>query len=204
MTQGVINESGYTAGMSRWEPNAAERLGAAAVELFADRGYEDVTVGEIAERAGLTKRTFFRHFADKREVLFGGQEKYRELLADAIAGAPADATPLEAIGAALAAFTAGFSEERRDFLAQRQAVIAANPDLLERDLFKAAVLTDAMTEALVRRGVKQPTARLAAQLGALALGDAFLRWPQPGNRRSLRKLTEQALRQLGAAAEALR
>lgn len=190
--------------MSRWEPNAAERLGVAAVELFADRGYEDVTVAEIAERAGLTKRTFFRHFADKREILFHGQDAYREMFADAIAGAPTEASPLEAIGAALAAFAAGIPADRREFLAKRQAVIAANSDLMERDLLKAAALTNAMVDALVARGVAPPTANLAANVGALALGDAFQRWLAPGNRKSMSKLAEQALHKLATAVEALR
>jgi AcrR family transcriptional regulator len=174
------------------------------VELFADRGYEDVTVVEIAERAGLTKRTFFRHFADKREILFRGQDAYREMFADAIAGAPAEATPMEAIGAALAVFAAGFADDRREFLAKRQAVIAGNPDLKERDLLKAAALTAAMAEALVARGVQPPIANLAANVGALALGDAFQRWLQPRNRKSMAKLAERALRQMGTAIEALR
>jgi AcrR family transcriptional regulator len=190
--------------MSRWEPNAAERLGEAAVELFADRGYEDVTIVEIAERAGLAKRTFFRHFADKREILFRGQDAYREMFADAIAGAPAEATPMEAIGAALATFAAGFVDDMREFLAKRQAVIAGNSDLKERDLLKAAALTASMTDALVARGVKPPTANLAAHVGALALDDAFQRWLHPGNRKSMAKLADQALRQLGEATEALR
>jgi AcrR family transcriptional regulator len=190
--------------MSRWEPNAAQRLGVAAVELFADRGYEDVTVVEIAERAGLAKRTFFRHFADKREILFGGQDAYREMFAVAIAAAPAGATPMEAIGAALAGFADGFADDRRDFLAERQAVIAANSDLKERDLLKAAALTAAMADALVARGVKPPTANLAANIGALAFADAFQRWLEPGNRRSMAKLAEQSLRKLGAAIDELR
>ena len=190
--------------MSRWAPNAAERLGVAAVELFAERGYDDVTVVEIAERAGLAKRTFFRHFTDKREILFRGQDAYRQMFADAIAGAPAEASPMEAIGAALAAFAAGLADDRREFLAQRQAVIASNSDLKERDLLKAAALTAAMADALVARGVKPPTASLAANVGALALGDAFQRWLQPGNRKSMAKLAEQALRQLGTAVAALR
>lgn len=190
--------------MSRWEPNAAERLGVAAVELFADRGYENVTVVEIAERAGLTKRTFFRHFADKREILFRGQDAYREMFADAIAGAPAGATPMEAIGAALAAFAARFADDSREFVAKRQAVIDGNPNLKERDLLKASALTAAMADALVARGVKPPTANLAATVGALALGDAFQLWLQPGNRKSMAKLAEQALQQLGTAVDELR
>lgn len=190
--------------MSRWEPNAAERLGAAAVELFADRGYDTVTVVEIAERAGLTKRTFFRHFADKREILFRGQDAYCDMFADAIAGAPAEAGPMEAIGAALTAFAAGFADDRREFVAKRQAVIDANAELKERDLLKASALTGAMADALVARGVEPSVANLAANVGALALGDAFQRWLRPGNRKSMNALAQQALRRFDAAIEALR
>ncbi|OBH39511.1 TetR family transcriptional regulator [Mycobacterium sp. E342] len=189
--------------MSRWEPNAAQRLGAAAVELFAERGYEDVTVVEIAERAGLTKRTFFRHFADKREILFRGQDAYRGMFADAIAGAPDEAGPMEAIGAALTAFAAGFTDDRRELVAKRQAVIDANPELKERDLLKAAALTTAIADALVARGVKPPVANLAANFGALALADAFQSWLQPGNRKSMTTLVQQALRDLDTAVKAL-
>jgi AcrR family transcriptional regulator len=121
------NVAGFDHGHPLAGPGQQHGRSSAAVELFVDRAYESVTVAEIAERAGLTKRTFFRHFADKREVLFGGQEVHRRLFADAIAGAPDSATPLEAIGAGLAAFAAGFGEERRDFLAKRQAIIGANP-----------------------------------------------------------------------------
>ncbi|OBG30334.1 TetR/AcrR family transcriptional regulator [Mycobacterium sp. 852002-51057_SCH5723018] len=190
--------------MSRWEPNAPQRLVKAAIELFVDRGYESVTVAEIAERAGLTKRTFFRHFADKREVLFGGQEPHRRLFADAIASAPASATPLEAIAAGLTAFAADAGEERRDFLANRQAIIDGNPDLRERELLKGAALTAGMAEALRERGVQEPTASLAAQVGALALSTAYLRWFEPANRKPLTELVEQALRELSAATEVLR
>ncbi|WP_216903470.1 TetR/AcrR family transcriptional regulator [Nocardia alni] len=190
--------------MSRWEPNTAERLAVAAVELFAERGYTDVTIVEIAERAGLTKRTFFRHFADKREILFSGQDAYRDMFADIITGMPAEATPMAAIGAALAAFAAGFADERREFLAKRQSVIAENSDLQERNLLKEAALTAVMADALRARGVQPPTASLAANIGALALGDAFERWLQPGNRASMAELAEQSLRALGAAIETLR
>jgi AcrR family transcriptional regulator len=191
-------------GMSRWEPNARERLVGAAVELFLDRGYESVTVTEIAERAGLTKRTFFRHFADKREILFGDQEPHRRLFADAIAGMPASATPLEVVGAGLAAFAGGFPEEARDFLAKRQAIIGGNPDLRERELLKRAALTAVMAEALRARGVKEPTASLAAEVGALALNAAYLRWLEPANRQTFPKLAAKSLRELGSATEALR
>lgn len=173
------------------------------MELFIDRGYDDVTVAEIAERAGLTKRTFFRHFTDKREILFGGQNVHVPQLAEAIAEAPASATPLEAIAAGLAAFAAGAGEDRRELLAARQAIIDTHPDLRERELLKAAALTAAMSEALSARGVKEPTASLAAQIGALALGTAFVRWLEPKNRSTLAKLAERALRDFGSAAQGL-
>ncbi|AQT82368.1 TetR family transcriptional regulator [Mycolicibacterium litorale] len=189
--------------MSRWEPHAAERLGLAAVELFAERGYDNVTVVEIAERAGLTRRTFFRHFTDKREILFRGQDAYREMFATAIASAPTGASPLEAIGVALTAFAAGFDQDRREFLAMRQAVINDNHDLRERDLLKTNTLTAAMATALTDRGVEPFAAKLAANIGALALGDAFNEWLQPTNRESMAILAEQALRRLCRAAAEL-
>src|SRR6202012_6272410 len=87
--------------MARWEPGARERLVHAAVDLFTEQGYDATTVTEIAERAGVTKMTFFRHFADKREVLFAGQELHSQILAEAIAAAPADATPMAAVALAV-------------------------------------------------------------------------------------------------------
>ncbi|OHV06691.1 TetR/AcrR family transcriptional regulator [Mycobacterium talmoniae] len=189
--------------MSRWEPNAASRLAVAAVELFAERGYDNVTVIEIAERAGLTKRTFFRHFADKREILFHGQDSYRDGLDTVVANAPAAATPMETIGAVLAALAAGFTDDRRDLLAKRQKVIASTPELKERDLLKNAALIAAMTEALVKRGVDPSIASLAAHVGALAFSNALQHWLESGNRKSMATLAEEALSQAGAAIKAL-
>jgi AcrR family transcriptional regulator len=185
--------------MSRWEPNAAERLVAAAVELFAERGYDAVTIVEIAERAGLTKRTLFRHFSDKREILFHGQDSYRDLFAAAIRDTPAEGSPLEAIRAAATVFAAGFAYERREFLAKRQAVINDTPELQERDLLKAASLTAAMVTALTQRGVELVTAKLTANIGALALGDAFHDWLQPGNKESMATLSQRALQRFSTA-----
>ena len=79
--------------MTRWEPGAPERLAQAALELYAERGFEQTTVAEIAKRAGLTERTFFRHFTDKREVLFAGQDDFQRLFVTEVEAAPADATP---------------------------------------------------------------------------------------------------------------
>lgn len=189
--------------MGRWEPNASQRLTEAAVELFIERGYETVTVAQIAERAGLTKRTFFRHFTDKREILFGGQESYRLMFAEAIAGAPDSATPLEAVGAAVRAFAAGIEPERRDAMTKRQAIIADNPDLQERELLKRAALTAAIVDALHARGVDEPTASLAAHVGALALDAALRGWLAPSNRKTLGALAGQELRKLCKAVGAL-
>src|ERR1700758_1609455 len=115
--------------MAPWPPKARERLALAALELFAERGYENTTVIDIARRAGLTKSTFFRHFQDKREVLFG-DGTMTGLVAEAIAAAPSGATPLEAVAHALDAVgRAAFTPARREFAARRRAVIAAHPEL---------------------------------------------------------------------------
>ncbi len=162
--------------MARWEPNAPERLSRAALELFAERGYENTTVIDIATRAGLTKSTFFRHFQDKREVLFGGNA-LADALAAAVGEAPEGVAPLEAVGWALE--TAGrevFTASRREFSALRRSVIAAHPELQEREALKGLALTAAMAEALRQRGVAELPARVAAQLGALAMKIGYERW----------------------------
>src|ERR1700741_3476391 len=118
--------------MSRWQPNARGRPEHAALELYTERGFDQTTVAEIAERAGLTERTFFRYFADKREVLFGGAEEVRGLLVDAVAAAPDSSTPLEAVGAGLTAFATLLDEQRgRQFARKRSRIIASNDELRE-------------------------------------------------------------------------
>jgi AcrR family transcriptional regulator len=189
--------------MARWEPNARERLARAAVDLFAEQGYDATTVNEIADRAGLTKTTFFRHFPDKREVLFAGQDVHARLLADAIAAAPAPAAPLAAVGAALDAMAATFTDDRRAFGARLRPVIAGNSELQERAAFKHAGLAGAMTDALHERGVPEPTASLAAELGMRAFDRAFGQWADPARRATLTELTRSALGELRAAAAAL-
>src|SRR3954471_14979002 len=116
--------------MARWEPDAAGRLREAAMALYAERGYQRTTVAEIAERAGVTARTFFRHFADKREVLFGGSEQLQEAMAAAVAQVPPDSGPVEAVAAALAA-AAGLIGGDHAFSKRRMAVLTANPELRE-------------------------------------------------------------------------
>ena len=171
----------------------------AALDLFEKRGYDDTTVSEIAQRAGLTKSTFFRHFPDKREVLFGGATMV-ERVTEAIAAAPAAATPLEAVACALDAVgREAFTSSRRAFVARRRAVIATNPELLEREALKGLGLTSSMTGALTLRGVPELTACVAAELGSLAWKIADDRWSDPVNDKEFSELARQALGEVHAA-----
>ena len=165
--------------MVRWEPNARERLAQAALELYCERGYEQTTVAEIAARAGLTERTFFRHFADKREVLFAGSSELERLLTEKVAEAPAELSPLDAVAEGLQALVPLF-ELRGEYPRQRSQVVAANADLQERELIKMAKLAMATADALRRRGVKEPAASLTAEAGIAVFRVAFARWVDPG------------------------
>src|SRR5438067_796176 len=179
--------------MARWQPNASERLVVAALELFEEWGYENTTVVEIAERAGLTKSTFFRHFPDKREVLFGGGAM-TGLLVDGIAAAPAGAGPLEAVAHALDVIgRQAFTPDRRAFGARRQAVIAANPELREREALKGLGLTASMIDALERRGIPGLTARVVAELGALAWKITYERWSDTTNDEEFGEIARRTL-----------
>jgi AcrR family transcriptional regulator len=189
--------------MARWKPNARERLERAALALFTERGFDATTVAEIADRAGLTKSTFFRHFADKREVLFGGQDMLVQLLSDAIRTAPAAATTAECLVAALESTAVAFTPERHDLAPQRRAVIAANSELQERELLKRFRFGSAMAEALRARGADEVTARLAAEVGVLAFGTAYARWAEPDNQAPFTEIANGALRELQASAAGL-
>jgi AcrR family transcriptional regulator len=161
--------------MSRWEPDARGRLERAAMELYRERGFDQTTVEEIAARAGLTERTFFRHFADKREILFGGAGALQAFLVDRIATARDLGAPIDAVAAAFEAVGTMF-EERRTFARQRQALITANAEFRERELIKLASLASAIADALRQRGVKDPAATLAAETGVAIFKIAFERW----------------------------
>ena len=200
MALGLIT---YAVPMARWQPNPQERLVRAALELFAEQGYESTTVVEIAERAGLTKSTFFRHVPDKREVLFIGQDFLVRALTEGIASAPDGAAPLEAVAAALDAAAEAFPAERREFGPQRQAVIAANPELQEREALKRAGFAAAMAEALKARGTEDIPASLAAEIGVLALSRAYARWADPADELEFAELAREALAELQAAGAAL-
>ena len=190
--------------MARWEPGARERLVLAAVDLFTEQGYDATTVNEIAERAGVSKMTFFRHFPDKREVLFAaGQEIHGRILADAVAAAPDPATPLQAVAAAVDALAATFTNDRRPFAARLRTVVAAQRELQERAASKHNGLVEATTEALVKRGVPELTASLAAELGLRAFDRAFAQWASPASTQPLTTLTRQSFDELRAASAAL-
>jgi AcrR family transcriptional regulator len=161
--------------MARWEPNARDRLLEAAMQLFAEQGYDRTTTREIAEIAGLTERTFFRYFTDKREVLFGGSSELQAAIEKAIAVASTSLTPLEVVAAALASTSAMF-EERRVFAGKRRALIMAQPELLERELIKLASLSAAMARSLQARGVAAAASVLVAETGILIFKSAFDRW----------------------------
>jgi AcrR family transcriptional regulator len=165
------------------------------MELYVERGFESTTVAEIAERAGLTERTFFRHFADKREVLFSGSAALETLLVERVTGAQPDATPIEAVGAALEAAGAVL-QQRGEWARQRQAVITANAELRERELIKLASLASAVTEALRKRGVRDPAARLVAEVGIAAFKVAFERWVEQPTKRNLPRLVRQTFEEL--------
>jgi AcrR family transcriptional regulator len=160
--------------MTRWEPNAPERLQQAAFELYTERGYDQTTVAEIAARAGLTERTFFRHFADKREVLFDGGDRFRATLIEPVEAAPPEATTLEAVMAGIEA--AGSVFPALELVRRRQALILANPELQERELIKLASLATGLAGVLRRRGVADTAAELAAEAGVAVLRIAMTRW----------------------------
>lgn len=179
--------------MGRWEPDARGRLEEAALELYLERGFEETTVADIAARAGLTERTFFRHFADKREVLFGGSARMLGVLQEALAATPAKMAPIEALAAAFEALGPIF-DERRPRSRQRAILIARHPELQERELIKLASFVTTLAAELRRRGVRDTAASLAAESGVAAFKIAFAKWVEDAKDRAfvhhLRKVFE--------------
>jgi AcrR family transcriptional regulator len=173
--------------MPRWEPNARERLVEAALELFEAREYEQTSVADIAARAGLTERTFFNCFSDKREVLFYGAAKLEAFLVESVTAAPASESAMEVVTAALGAVARasdawpGFA----DFARRRDALLHIQAELRERELTKLASLGAAMADALRRRGVSAPQASLAAEVGIAVFKVAFERCMSDRKRRKL-------------------
>jgi AcrR family transcriptional regulator len=187
--------------MSRWEPNARGRLLEAAMELFRERGFDATTVAEIAARAGLTERTFFRHFTDKREVLFSGSAMLEELLVGQIRSAEDVDVPIDVVARALEG-TGPMFAERRDFARQRQELVMAHAELRERELIKLASLGSAMAAALRDRGVSELEASLAAETGIAIFRSAFERWVTDAKKRGLEAHVREGLETLKRMASA--
>ncbi|GAB7066915.1 TetR/AcrR family transcriptional regulator [Mycobacterium hodleri] len=189
--------------MGRWEPGARQRLVLAAVDLFTEQGYDTTTVAQIAERAGVTKSTFFRHFPDKRELLVAGQESMCQLLSEGIAEAPDGASPLAAVAAALERASTMMGPDNRELGPRIKAAVAASTELQERDALKTVSLAAAMTTALLARGVPETTAHLAGELGVLAFKQGYARWSDDQNGRGLAEYALAALDELRAASRSL-
>ena len=184
--------------MVRWEPGTRERLQDAALELFAARGYEQTTATEIAQAVGLTERTFYRHFTDKREVLFHGQQALTDAFLAGLLNAHPDASPIDLAVNALRSSAGFFDDERRPHSRLRQSVIDANPALQEREALKLVGLGRALGDALRDRGVDPMAAEVAAQIAVMAFGIAFAHWIAEGERRSFEDIAMDVVREVGA------
>jgi AcrR family transcriptional regulator len=190
--------------MARWLSGTAERLQNAALELFAARGYEQTTTADIAEAVGVTERTFFRHFSDKREVLFHGQQMLADAFLAGVHDAPPDATPMEVGISALRAALSHFPEDRRAHSRIRQSVIDVNPALQEREAHKLVGLGSALAGALRARGVDAPAADVAARTAIMVFGIAFSRWVGDGEERSFDDIVTDVLDELAIIGRELR
>jgi AcrR family transcriptional regulator len=190
----------YDGVMVRWEPDSRGRLEQAALALFGDLGFEATTVAAIAERAGVTERTFFRHFADKREVLFGGGTVLQDAIVAGVQAAGPELSPLAAVAEGFAA-AAELLQGRRQFALARSSIIAANPALQERELIKLASIARALGETLRGRGVSEPDADLVAQLGVAAFGVAFGLWVATADAPPLSELINEAFGRMAALAQ---
>ena len=182
--------------MPRSGEDARRRLQGAALELWSERGYDRTTTAEIAARAGVTDRTFFRHFPDKREVLFDGAAEMRDVLVRAIGAAPAQLTPLKVLQRAFAAVGPMFEQNRSHYSA-RERVIAETPALRERQLAKMADLASAMTLALMARGHEERRARLTCETAMATFAYAAAAWTAD-TKESLQTHVNQAFNELRA------
>jgi len=157
------------------EGDVRARLQRTALELFRERGYDQTTAAEIAARAGVTERTFFRQFPDKREVLFDGEAQLRAALTASIADAPSGLGTLNTLFRAFRSLQTVL-EDNRPFSKPRHEVISTTPALAERELAKMAALADALAAALKARGVADLRAVLAARTGMAAFVHATISW----------------------------
>jgi AcrR family transcriptional regulator len=188
--------------MSRWKPDARGRLEQAAYELFLERGYDRTSVADIAARAELTERTFFRHYADKREVLFGGTATLLAAFLGALEAAPPELPTIEDVRVAVEAGSR-MMHGRRALARERERVVAAHPDLQERGLIKRATLTAALAQGLERRGVPKSAASLAADMGLTAFYVGFAEWLEGPEDRELVDVVRERFDELRAVASGI-
>jgi AcrR family transcriptional regulator len=200
MTMSHCVIAGNLTRVARWDPASEERLRAAAVELFLEHGYENVTVTQIADRAGLTRRTFSRYFTDKRDVLFAGSDQLPGLLADALRGVDPDVAPFEAVLNALTGVAAVLGDRVANHAPQRRAVIAASPELQERGHAKFAAVAAALAEVLRERGADESTAQLFADVGVAIFRRGFDQWVAAPDKSDLASRIRETAAQLSAAA----
>ena len=183
--------------MGRWEPGARERLQGAALALYSSKGYEVTTVAEIAQAAGLTERTFYRHFADKREVLFTVYDQFTQPFIDGVNAAPEGAPPMQLVTSAVIGAAGFFTADRRPYSRTRQGVIVANPELHERELLKLASLAATLADALRKRGVADPAATLSAELGVTVYRVSFELWIAEGESREMADIERAVFAEVG-------
>ena len=188
--------------MGRWEPHTRERLQDAALELF-ERGYDTTTAAQIAERAGMAKSTFFRHFTDKREVLFAGTGEIADRAVAAIAAAAPGTTAFGLLEVVLRAITQVFDPAKRAWYGRRQAVVDHNPELRERDLLKRQAQTEAITKALREQGLNGLAPDLVATLIGLAFHMTYTRWIEASGNQDVAALAADVLAELRATVTTL-
>lgn len=186
--------------MGRWEPDARNRMSRAALDLFREKGFEETTAADIARAAGVTERTFFRHFVDKREVLFDSQQRLNTLMIAAVTDAPERTGAFDLVERTVTAAADIFGEDHRTFARKRAAVIASHPSLRERELLKLATLGAQLADACRARGMSEPAASLLGQSAMAAFHTTFTMWVADDEERSFRqlaRLTSAELRTLG-------
>ena len=186
--------------MARWEPDAYGRIRQAALDLFTEQGFENTTVAQIAERAGLNRRTFFHHFADKREVVFSGSQEVEELIVTGIRAQPESADPLHAATAGLKSAAGTIFEPQREAATKRSRIVAASPELQEREMLKRATLADTITAALHDRGTADQAAAVAAWSAVAVFYLALARWTGSAYPRPLAQLIDEILEEFLSAA----
>lgn len=166
----------YARDMGRWPPDAGERLRAAAIELFLEQGFAATTVPDIAKRAGLTTRSFFRYYADKREVLFVGEEELPNVVAQVFASADSALAPLDVVRYGILAVLGPRLEPLRGELGSLMQIISTDEGLQERHLRKMSILQAAATAAFRERGLVPLEAEVAGRLATSVYDMTLAQW----------------------------